>query len=126
VKLKIKQLKQEIMNRIKIESIGNFFELVQAMEVNTYYELPENCRYKWIKIDKGSEYYSKETYYCWAMEYNYEVTGSVGYIYPIIGNNKVAHFKTERGAKTSLIKHLTIESTNDKLPTAPAILQSKC
>ena len=92
------------MKRIKIETIDNFFVFVHSMEVNTYYELPDNFRYKWIKIDKANEYYSKETYYSWAMEYNYKVSGSVGYIYPIIGNNKVAHFKTEKGAKTSFIK----------------------
>lgn len=92
------------MKRIKIENIGNFFDIVHGMEVNTFYDLPDNCRYKWIKIEKGSEYYTKETYYCWAMEYNYKVSGCVGYIYPLVGSNKVAHFKTEKGCKTSFIK----------------------
>lgn len=92
------------MDRIKIESIENFSELVHSMEVNTFYELPENYRYEWIKIEKGTEYYSKETYYSWVMEYNYKVSGSVGYIYPIISGNMVAHFKTEKGAKRSFIK----------------------
>lgn len=93
------------MKRVKVESIEKFADLIYNMEVNIYYELPENFRYKWIKIDKGSEYYSKETYYSWSMEYNYKVSGSVGYIYPIVGNNKIAHFKTEKGAKTSFINY---------------------
>jgi len=38
------------------------------------------------------------------MEYNYYVSGSVGYIHPLSGSNNVTHFKTEIGAKRNIIK----------------------
>jgi hypothetical protein len=92
------------MNEVKIDKIDDFKKFVETMEVNTQYLLPDNFRYKWIKIEKEKEYYSKDIYFTWAMEYNYKVAGSVGYIYPISGSNKVTHFKTEKGAKTNFLK----------------------
>lgn len=89
------------MNKIIVDKIDSFEEFVKNMEVNIFYELPKNCRYKWIKIEKSEDRYSKEKYFCWTMEYNYSVAGFSGYIYPSSGN-KVTHFKTERGAKRSL------------------------
>jgi len=91
------------MNEVKIDKIDDFKKFVETMEVNTRYLLPDNFRYKWIKIEKGNEYFSNEIYFSWAMEYNYKVAGSVGYIYPISAN-KVTHFKTEKGAKTNFLK----------------------
>jgi hypothetical protein len=76
------------------------------MELNKYYGMPPDCRYKWMKIEKGTEYYEKDVYYCWAMEYNYNVCGCTGYIHPYGGTNKVKHFKTEAGAKRNLTKYV--------------------
>ncbi len=92
------------MKEVKIELIEDFAGFVDLMEVNVTYLLPDNCRYKWVKIEKDTEYYSKETYFMWSMEYNYAVAGSVGYIYPLKGSNTCQHFKTEIGAKNNFIK----------------------
>lgn len=92
------------MERIKVENTSGLTDLIATMEVNTYYEMPDNFRYKWIKIESSEGYYSKEPYFSWAMEHNYKVSGCVGYIYPLNGNNMVTHFKTEKGAKSNLIK----------------------
>ncbi len=94
----------KIIKEITIEKIDNFKKFVDELQLNTQYLLPDNFRYKSIKIEKGNEYFSKETYYSWTMEYNFKIAGSVGYIYPTSGNNKVTHFKTEKGAKTNFFK----------------------
>ncbi len=92
------------MNEVRVEKIDNFEKFVESMEINTRYLLPDNFRYKWVKIDSDNEYFSKELYFSWSMEYNYKMSGSVGYIYPLSGGSKVTHFKTERGAKNNFIK----------------------
>ena len=92
------------MTEIKIYSILNFTDFVKECIAGTKYLLPDNCRYKWVKFEKCEDYYTKETYYSWAMEYNYKVSGSVGYIFPIGNSNKVKQFKTEKGAKDNFIK----------------------
>lgn len=96
--------KTKNMSEIKLENIGDFKKFVEGMKINTKYLLPDNFRYKWIKIEKNSGYYSKEYYYSWSMEYNYKVTGIVGYIFPLSVGNKITHFKTENGAKKNFLK----------------------
>ena len=91
------------MNEIKIENIADFKKFVEEMKVNTKYLLPDTFRYKWVQIESGNEYHSKERYYTWAMEYNYKVSGNVGYIFPVSPGNMVTHFKTEKGAKKNFL-----------------------
>lgn len=93
-----------MIKEVKIKKITDFELFIASLEVNVRYLLPDNFRYKWVRIAKESEYYSKNIYFTWAMEYNYSVAGMVGYIYPISSGNKVTHFKTEKGAKRNFIK----------------------
>jgi hypothetical protein len=92
------------MTEVNVDKIDDFKKFVEAMEVNVRYLLPDNFRYKWVKIDKGKEYYSGEIQYSWSMEYNYKTSGCVGYIYPMSGTQRVTQFKTENGAKRNFIK----------------------
>jgi hypothetical protein len=92
------------MDIIQIDKIEDFKKFIESINVNTIYVLPPIFRYRWIKIEKANEYFSKEIYFSWTMEYNYSISGAVGYIYPLSSNSKVAHFKTEGGAKRNLLK----------------------
>lgn len=92
------------MERIKIETFENFEAAIKEMKLNTFYDLPENCRYRYIKFEMSEGYYDKKIYFTWSMEYNYYKSGSTGYIYPSAGSNKVAHFKTEKGAKQNFLR----------------------
>lgn len=93
-----------MIDEIEVKDATNILDLIQGMKLNTYYRMPQNFRYKWIKIEQNSDYYTKAITYCWAMEYNYKVTGGVGYIHPLTqGGNYVKQFKTEANAKRNLI-----------------------
>ena len=92
------------MNEIKIDKIDNFKKFVAEMEVNTKYLLPDNCRYKWAKVEKTVDHYCRKIYFIWAMEYNYSNSKMVGYIFPMSGSNKITQFKTESGAKRNFLK----------------------
>lgn len=92
------------MKKVTIDKIPNFEELVNSMELNVKYELPETSRFAWIQIEEGKEFFSKETYFTWSMEYNYKVASCVGYIYPDGGKNTFKTFKTPMGAKRNFIK----------------------
>lgn len=92
------------MEEIIVKEVGDFKSFVESMNVNVKYLLPKNLRYKWVKIEQGKDYITGETEYGWAMEYNYRMAGSVGYIYPMAGGDKVKSFKTSNGAKRNLIK----------------------
>jgi len=89
---------------VKIDKIDNFQKFVESMEVNIKYWLPANFRYKWIRIEQGTDYFSEEEYFSWAMEYNYDVAGTSGYIYPLKGWNTVKRFKTKKGATKNFYK----------------------
>lgn len=103
------------MEEIIVDKIDDFKSFVEQMKVNTYYKLPKNYRYEWIKIEKSTKHYSNEVYYCWAMANNYSVSKCVGYVYPYGGSNKVPHFKTEAGAKRNLIKRFSHHFTRKEL-----------
>jgi hypothetical protein len=78
-----------------------FTKLVLEAKVNKIYKLPENFRYKSMKID------FIENEYLWVLERNYRVTGSTGYVFPMKTGRMVKTFKTEEGAKRNLIKWIT-------------------
>jgi hypothetical protein len=86
-----------MMKIVKLDSVTDISQLVASMEMDTYYELPQNYRYKWIRFHGHSGLYS------WAMEYNYQVSGCVGYIFPLSGN-MVTQFKTKSGAKRNFLR----------------------
>lgn len=90
------------MEEIKIDKIDDFKKFVNGMVVNTKYILPDNCRYKWAKIEKKD--YKFSFYYLWSMEYNYNNSRMVGYIFPLSGSSNVTFFKTESGAKRNFLK----------------------
>lgn len=89
---------------ITIKHIDDFETFVNSMVLNTRYMLPPTCAFKWAKIEKDTDLYSKEVTYSWAMEYNYTVTGCTGYIFPLKSRNYVASFKTEAGARRNYFK----------------------
>jgi hypothetical protein len=74
-----------------------FTKLVLKAKVNKTYTLPENFRYKKMNIDKQGDEYS------WGIERNFNVTGMVGWVYPMASTSYVKFFKTEAGAKRNLI-----------------------
>lgn len=93
------------MEQIEVAEITDIASLINEMKINTYYNMPPNFRYKWIKIEKDADYYTKEIRFCWSMEYNYKISGAVGYVHPLMpGGNYVKNFKTEANAKRNLIK----------------------
>ena len=92
------------MEEILVGKINNFDELIKSMEVNKRYMFVENMPYKWIRFEKTKKYGSEEIHYSWAMEYNYKVAGTTGYIYPMSTSHRVTHFRTEAGAKNNFIK----------------------
>jgi hypothetical protein len=92
------------MNSIKVENIEDFETFVNTMELNVRYDLPANFRYKWVKIEKELDYFTKEVQYSWAMEYNYSTAGCVGYIFPLKSSNYVQSWKTEKGARRNFFK----------------------
>lgn len=99
------------MNHIQINEVPDIISLIKEMQLDTYYDMPSDFRYKWIKIEKNEDYDTKEIYFCWGMEYNYNVTGTVGYIHPLINNGTyVKSFKTEANAKRNLIKRFSKQS----------------
>lgn len=92
------------MENIQIHNTYNLLEDIKNMKINTYYNMPDDFRYRWIKIDQERDYYTNEIYYSWSMEHNYNVTKAVGYAFPLTaGGNTVKQFKTEAGAKRNLI-----------------------
>jgi hypothetical protein len=94
------------MKEITIESVQNFKSLVEEMELNVRYLMPKKSRYKWIRIDKNIDYFTKQVSYSWSMEHNYNISGRVGYVFPSSNLiNKTKDFKTEKGAKNNLIKN---------------------
>ena len=94
------------MKEIKIEKIDDFKSFVENMALNVRYLLPKNSRYKWIKIEKDIDYFTKDISFSWSMEHNYYVTRRVGYVYPYTTtSNRIKSFKTEKGAKNNLIKN---------------------
>jgi len=94
------------METIKIDKIDDIQSFIDNLDVNVKYEFPTNFKYKWLKIEKGIDTFTKELYYSWTMELNYYVAGRSGYIFPLKnGGNMVSQFKTEKAAKKNLIKN---------------------
>lgn len=90
---------------IVISEINDFKSIVESMDVNVKYVLPNKYLYEYIVIEKSKDLFTKEDYYSWIMHYNYKVSGRVGYVYPYASSgNKIRTFKTEKGAKKHLIR----------------------
>lgn len=97
---------QEIIVNTLPNSLWELERFVTDLNINVYYIMPKKSTFKSIKVQYATSYFNDEPYYCWVMEYNYEVTGSVGYAYPLASTQIVKHFKTEKGVKRNLFKRL--------------------
>lgn len=97
IKEEITRLQKQIPN---VSSFEAFSEFVNNMDLNKSYKIVVPFYYEIIRVDKNSE-----TTFSWSLGCNYKVSGRTGYSYPMASNNFVKQFKTEAGAKKSLIKH---------------------
>lgn len=93
----ITRLTKQIPN---VSSKEAFIEFVNNMDANKTYKITTPFLFEMIRVDKNSE-----TTFSWSLGYNYKVSGRTGYSYSMASNNFVKQFKTEAGAKKSLIKH---------------------
>lgn len=94
------------MESIKVDPGTPIMPLIESMEANKRYEMPVYFPFEKMWIEKGNDYYTKEKFFTWGLEYNYDATRRVGYVHPLESSNIVKHFKTEGGAKRSLIMFL--------------------
>lgn len=79
-----------------------FEQLVNQLQVGVRFDLPNDCKFLWVNIDRNKDYYTGEITYSWALKRNYYVCGSTGYVFPLNGQF-VKQWKTEKGARRNLI-----------------------
>jgi len=93
----ISHLRKQIPN---VSSFEAFTEFVNNMETDKSYKITTPFYYEMIRIDKNND-----DKFSWALGCNYKVSGRTGYTHPMASGNMVKQFKTEAGAKRSLIKY---------------------
>lgn len=97
IKDEINRLSKQIPN---VSSQEAFIEFVNYMDLNKSYKITTPFFYEMIRVDKNSD-----TVFSWSLGCNFKVAGRTGYSYPMASGNMVKQFKTEAGAKRSLIKY---------------------
>lgn len=93
------------MNRISIGNIEDIAAFVKAMQVNLYYDLPNNTKYSYIAIFEWLDIVEGKSNYTWKLIYKYKNSTDSEKVMPsAYGVTK--YFKTEYGAKNNLIAYL--------------------
>jgi hypothetical protein len=88
-------MKTQTITQDQIASFDDFKKLVDTMEVEVDYIMPDSFTYEKISIDKEGR-----GEYCWTM-----TRKIAGYVFPMKNGRLVQTFKTIAGAKRSLVRH---------------------
>lgn len=88
------------MNK-KVEK-QKFEEAVKTAKINEIFQIGKEMPYKNFSFDcdDGGEF-------SWVAERNYDVLGSVGYVFPLRSSNMVKSFKTLDGAKRNMLRYFS-------------------
>jgi hypothetical protein len=78
-----------------------FIKKVEAAKLDEVFQIADGFPYKNFSFDNIDE----DGEFSWAAERDYQVTGSVGYIFPMRTTQLVKTFKTMAGAKKNMIKY---------------------
>ena len=83
-----------------LETLEGLKAFIASMELNKNYKFPD-YPYEAIELE-----FDNEDGYTWALDRNYKIIGSVGYVFPVAGN-MVTFWKKRSSAERSLYNGLT-------------------
>ena len=95
-----KEPKIDALAEFGCKDFESFKNLVNGYPLDKKCYLPLTFRFKSFKVEHFNGGYT------WSAEHNYNVIGYSGYAHPMKNNSRIQTFKSEKGARESLIRYM--------------------